>query len=255
VEWEGMRTMSKSKNNGVDPQHLVEEYGADSVRLFMMFKAPPEDSLEWSDEGVEGAARFMRRLWKVVFDHVSSLTPGVLPTFKPSELNDAQRELRRAAHEMVEKVTDDLGRRRVFNTAIAAVMELMNTLGRFTVSSTLDRAIVHETLELIVQVLAPIVPHACHALWQELGHPDPLIDRTWPKADEQALVRDSIQIPVQINGKLRAQIEVPADATEAEVKTAALSNEVVLKWIDPAAVKKTIFVRGKILNIVGQTRV
>ncbi len=254
VEWEGMRTMSKSKNNGVDPQHLVEEYGADSVRLFMMFKAPPEDSLEWSDEGVEGAARFMRRLWKVVFDHVSKLEAAGLPAFKASELSDAQRELRRATHETLEKVTDDIGRRRVFNTAIAAVMELMNTLGKFEVNSALDRAIVHETLELIVQMLSPIVPHACHALWQELGHSDTLIDRPWPKADPQALVRDSIQIPVQINGKLRAQIEVPADATEAEVKAAALSNEVVLKWIDPAAVKKTIFVRGKILNIVGQTR-
>jgi leucyl-tRNA synthetase len=220
----------------------------------MMFKAPPEDSLEWSDEGVEGAARFMRRVWKVVFDHVSSLDPKQLPTFKASDLNDAHRELRRAAHETLEKVTDDIGRRRVFNTAIAAVMELMNTLGKFEVSSALDRAIVHETLEIIVQVLSPIAPHTCHVLWQELGHPDPLIDRAWPKADPQALIRDSIQIPVQINGKLRAQIEVPADATEAEVKAAALSNEVVLKWIDPAAVKKTIFVRGKILNIVGQTR-
>jgi leucyl-tRNA synthetase len=254
VEWEGMRTMSKSKNNGVDPQHLVEEYGADSVRLFMMFKAPPEDSLEWSDEGVEGAARFMRRLWKVVFDHVSKLEPAGLPAFKGSDLSDAQRELRRAAHETLEKVTDDIGRRRVFNTAIAAVMELMNTLGKFEVNSALDRAIVHEALELIVQMLSPIVPHACHALWQELGHSDALIDRPWPKPDSQALIRDSIQIPVQINGKLRAQIEVPSDATEAEVKAAALSNEVVLKWIDPASVKKTIFVRGKILNIVGQTR-
>jgi leucyl-tRNA synthetase len=258
VEWEGMRTMSKSKNNGVDPQHLVEQYGADSVRLFMMFKAPPEDSLEWSDEGVEGAARFMRRLWKVVFEHVSKLEIAAgsngLPTFKAGELSDTQRDLRRAAHETLHKVTDDLGRRRIFNTAIAAVMELMNTLAKFEVGSPTDRAIVHETLELIVQMLAPIVPHACHALWQELGHTDALIDRHWPKPDPQALIRDSIQIPVQINGKLRAQIEVPADATEAEVKTAALSNETVLKWIDPAAVKKTIFVRGKILNIVGQTR-
>jgi leucyl-tRNA synthetase len=219
-----------------------------------MFKAPPEDSLEWSDEGVEGAARFMRRLWKVVFDHVATLDLQALPSINSNELNDAQRELRRAAHETLEKVTDDIGRRRVFNTAIAAVMELMNTLGKFEAQSPLDRAVVHETLEIIVQVLSPIVPHASHALWQELGHADPLIDRAWPKADPLALVRDSIQIPVQINGKLRAQIEVPADATEAEVKAAALSNEVVLKWIDPAAVKKTIFVRGKILNIVGQTR-
>src|SRR5690606_15001680 len=190
VDWEGMRTMSKSKNNGVDPQRLVSEYGADSIRLFMMFKSPPEDTLEWSDDGVEGAARFMRRLWRVVYEHVragdgsqataDSPKAGSAPTeacsLSSADLTDAQRALRRAAHATLAKVTDDIGRRRVFNTAIAAVMELMNTLSKFEDDSAAGRAIVQETLELIVQMLSPIVPHASQALWEALGHSgDPLI--------------------------------------------------------------------------------
>ncbi len=265
VEWEGMRTMSKSKNNGVDPQQLVSEYGADSVRLFMMFKSPPEDTLEWSDDGVEGAARFMRRLWRVVYEHVragdgsqataDSPKAGCAPTeacsLSSADLTDAQRALRRAAHATLAKVTDDIGRRRVFNTAIAAVMELMNTLSKFEDDSAAGRAIVQETLELIVQMLSPIVPHASQALWEALGHAgDPLIDRPWPKPDPAALVQDTIEIVVQVNGKLRGRVNVPAEATDDIVREAALQDANVQKWTEGKQIRKVIVVKGKLVNVV-----
>jgi leucyl-tRNA synthetase len=296
VVWEGMRTMSKSKNNGVDPQKLVAEYGADSVRLFMMFKAPPEDTLEWSDDGVEGSARFMRRLWRVIYEHVhtgaqSSPLPSPppfhgggdrqsapaasssplftdenrrsapsAPSSPPSSdgggqggglgLTEQQRALRHAAHATLAKVTDDIGRRRVFNTAIAAVMELMNTLAKFEDKSEQGRAIVQETLELIVQMLAPIIPHATHALWRELGHPDALIDRAWPEPDPAALVQDSLEIVVQINGKLRGRVTVPANASEDAVRETALADPQVHKWVEGKAIRKVIVVKGKLVNVV-----
>jgi leucyl-tRNA synthetase len=264
VEWEGMRTMSKSKNNGVEPTELIERFGADSVRLFMMFKAPPEDSLEWSDDGVEGAARFMRRLWRVVFEHLqkgsrpeapgasqSVSGPARAQSLAPGALTDAQRDMRRAAHATLAKVTDDLGRRRVFNTAIAAVMELMNTLAKFEDETPQGRAIVHETLELIVQMLSPIAPHITHALWQELGHGDePLITRAWPKPDPAALVQDTMEIVVQVNGKLRGRVSVGAQASDEEVRAAALADEAVQKWTEGKPVRKVIVVKGKLVNVV-----
>ncbi|MFL6548176.1 MAG: leucine--tRNA ligase [Povalibacter sp.] len=249
VEWEGMRTMSKSKNNGVDPQKLVAEYGADSIRLFMMFKAPPEDTLEWSDDGVEGAARFMRRLWRTVYEHVQAgATVGAQPV--ASTLTDAQRSLRRATHAALVKVTDDLGRRRVFNTAIAAVMELMNTLSKFEDTSPQGRAIVQETLELIVQMLSPIVPHAMHALWIALGHDDPLMDRAWPKPDPDALVQDSIELVVQVNGKLRSHIRVAPSADESLIRETALADASVQRWMEGKPARKVIVVKGKLVNVV-----
>jgi leucyl-tRNA synthetase len=248
VDYEGWTTMSKSKNNGVDPQQLVAEYGADSVRLFMMFKSPPEDSLEWSDDGVEGAARFMRRLWRVVYEHVQN--NGARPTVTlPVPTTDAQRAMRRAAHATLAKVTDDIGRRRTFNTAIAAVMELMNTLSKFDDRSEQGRAIVQETLELIVLMLAPIVPHATHALWQALGHSDPLIDHPWPKADPNALVLDTLEIPVQINGKVRGRVTIPADAADQDVLNAALAEPNVAKWIEGKPLKMWKYVKGKLLTM------
>jgi leucyl-tRNA synthetase len=250
VDWEGMRTMSKSKGNGVDPQKLVETYGADSIRLFMMFKAPPEDSLEWSDDGVEGAARFMRRLWRVVYEFVEKrgAGPSVTGQIENGQLNDEQRGFRRAVHATLAKVTDDLGRRRVFNTAIAAVMELMNTLAKFTDSSPIGQALVQEALELIVQMLSPIVPHAAHALWKELGHDDLLLSRAWPKPDPAALVQDSIEIVVQVNGKLRGRVNVAASAAEAEVREAALAE--VQKWLEGKTPKKVVVVPKKLVNVV-----
>ena len=267
VDWEGMRTMSKSKNNGVDPQRLVSEYGADSIRLFMMFKSPPEDTLEWSDDGVEGAARFMRRLWRVVYEHVErarGLGPGAraggkqdaglpahAPRPTPHTLTEAQRALRHAAHATLAKVTDDLGRRRVFNTAIAAVMELMNTLSKFEDDSPEGRAIVHETLELIVQMLAPIIPHATQVLWEALGHGgEALIDRPWPKPDPAALVQDTIEIVVQVNGKLRGRVKVSADAADDVVREAALKDGNVQKWTEGKPIRKVIVVKGKLVNVV-----
>jgi leucyl-tRNA synthetase len=246
VDWEGMRTMSKSKNNGVDPTTLVTQYGADSARLFMMFKAPPEDTLEWSADGVEGAARFMRRLWRMVWEHLQKGSAGAVDS---GSLSDQQRVIRRAAHATLVKVSDDLGRRRVFNTAIAAVMELMNGLAKFEDETGQGRAVRQEALELIVQMLAPIVPHVCHVLWQELGHTDALIDRAWPKPDPAALVEDSIEIVVQVNGKLRGRVTVDANASEAQITTAALADPHVQKWVEDKPVRRVI-VRGKLINVV-----
>ena len=248
VNYDGWTTMSKSKNNGVDPQQLVAEYGADSVRLFMMFKAPPEDTLEWSDDGVEGAARFMRKLWRVVYEHVQA-GPLPLDGGDRSQLTEPQRAMRRAAHATLAKVTDDIGRRRVFNTAIAAVMELMNTLAKFDDRSDTGRAIVQETLELVVQMLAPIVPHATHALWQALGHADPLIERRWPEPDASALVQDTLDIVVQINGKVRGRLSVAADADQDVVLAAALAEPGIHKWVEGKPMKMAKYIKGKLLTI------
>jgi leucyl-tRNA synthetase len=251
VEWQGMRTMSKSKGNGVDPTELVERFGADAIRVFMMFKAPPEDTLEWSDDGVEGSARFLRRLWRMVWEHLERGPVSRGPRQELVALSPAQREIRRMAHATVAKVTDDYGRRRVFNTAIAAVMELMNALQKFDDASEQGRAVRHETLELIVQLLAPIAPHICHTLWRELGHKDALIDHQWPHADPQALVQDSIEVVVQVNGKLRSKIEVRASADKDEISAAALADATIQKWIEGKPVRKVIVPPGgKLVNVV-----
>ena len=256
VECDGIGTMSKSKNNGVDPQRLVEQYGADTARLFMMFAAPPEQTLEWSDEGVQGAFRFMRRLWRAVYEHVRDAATehgfgaGSEPTLIVANLSAAQRDLRRIAHQTVVKVTDDLGRRRVFNTAIAAVMELLNALAKFEDRSVQGRMITQETLELTVLMLAPIVPHACHALWRALGHTGAVIDEPWPQSDPQALVQDSIEIVVQVNGKLRGRIAVSPQAEEAQIRAAALADPNVQRWIEGKTLRKVILVPGKLVNIV-----
>jgi leucyl-tRNA synthetase len=243
VTYEGWTTMSKSKNNGVDPQKLVNEFGADTARLFMMFAAPPELSLEWSDDGVQGAHRFMKRLWKAVYEHATGTMSG--------DGNDsARRDLRRLAHQTLAKVTDDYGRRRVFNTAIAAVMELINALGKFNDQSKQGRAVVQETLELIVIMLSPIVPHACHQLWKELGHTNALIDESWPKPDPAALVQDSIELVVQVNGKLRGRVTVPSAASKEQIEVAALADDNVQKWLDGKPPKKVIVVPGKLVNVV-----
>jgi len=248
VETSGIGTMSKSKNNGVDPQALVEQYGADTARLFMMFAAPPEQSLEWSDEGVEGAFRFMKRLWKAVHTHVQG-GPLAAPLDR-SALTPAQRDLRRQVHETLAKITNDIGRRRTFNTAIAAVMELMNALAKFEDRSAQGRAVQQEALEIVVLGLSPMVPHACHALWHELGHAGAVIDERWPQVDQDALVRDAIEVVVQVNGKLRGRVTVPSSADEAQVREAALADAGVQKYMDGKPVKKFVYVRGKLANVV-----
>ena len=239
--------MSKSKGNTVDPQALIEQYGADTARLFMMFAAPPEQSLEWSDAGVEGAHRFLKRLWKRVYSHVQLGTP---PALKVDELNDAQQAIRRQVHETVAKFSDDVGRRFTFNTAIASVMELLNALNRFDEGAPQDRAVVQEALEMAVRLLAPIVPHICHRLWQALGHETAIIDTAWPQADAAALSRNKIQIVVQVNGKLRARISVAAEAERKQVEEAALTDENVQRFIEGKGIVKIIVVPGKLVNIV-----
>ncbi|MCK0753904.1 leucine--tRNA ligase [Chromohalobacter japonicus] len=247
VEMGGIEKMSKSKNNGVDPQSMIDRFGADTVRLFMMFAAPPEQSLEWSDSGVEGAHRFLKRLWKLVADHLDAGTPATLDI---DALNDEQKTLRRKTHETIAKASDDIGRRTTFNTAIAAVMELVNAIGRFEDASPQGLAVTREALEACVLILAPIVPHACHALWQALGHETPVIDADWPVADEAAMVKDSVELAVQVNGKLRARLEVPAAADKAAVEAQALEAENVRRHTEGKTVRKVIVVPGKLVNIV-----
>jgi len=247
VQSGGVVTMSKSKKNGVDPQALVDEFGADTARLFTMFAAPPEQTLEWSDEGVQGAYRFIKRLWKAVHEHVLA---GPVPPLEKAQLDEAQRTLRRQAHHTLAKVSDDIGRRRTFNTAIAAVMELLNSLAKFPQAAPQDRGVAHEALEIAVICLSPIIPHATHALWRALGHSTALIDEHWPQVDAAALEQSSIQIVVQVNGKLRAHVTVPASAGDESLRAAALADPHVQKFIGGAQVRKVIVVRGKLVNVV-----
>ena len=238
--------MSKSKGNTVDPQTLIETYGADTVRLFSMFAAPPDQSLEWSDAGVEGANRFLNRLWKLVAVHVEA---GI--TAPASHAEGEAAELRRKVHETIAKVGDDVGRRYTFNTAIAAIMELVNALGRVEAApGNALQAVRQEALEAVVAMLAPIAPHICDALWRALGHEGLVMDAAWPTADEGALVRDTLTLVVQVNGKVRARIEVPADADRDTVAETALADENVIRHIDGQRIKKTIVVPGKLVNLV-----
>ena len=244
----GVTKMSKSKNNGIDPQVMIDKYGADTVRLFMMFAAPPEQSLEWSDSGVEGANRFLRRLWKQVHDHLQ--TGSDVPALDASALNADQKELRLKVHETIKKVSDDIERRQTFNTAIAAVMELLNSISKFVDVSDQGRAVMREALEAAIQLLSPIVPHVTHTLWQALGHQQDLLDAPWPVCDESALVRSSIEMVVQVNGKVRGKIEVAADADQDIILHTALAVENVQKFMDGKVIRKKIVVPGKLVNIV-----
>jgi leucyl-tRNA synthetase len=247
VESGGVVTMSKSKNNGVDPQALVDEFGADTARMFTMFAAPPEQTLEWSDEGVQGAYRFIKRLWKAVHEHVAA---GAAAVLDKRSLNDAQRGIRRQAHHTLAKVTDDIGRRRAFNTAIAAVMELLNALAKYPQHSPQDRSVMQEALDIAVLGLSPIIPHVTHALWRELGHRTALIDEPWPAVDAAALEQSTIELVVQVNGKLRARITVAVGADEKAVRDAALADPHVQKFAGTAAIRKVIVVPGKLVNVV-----
>jgi leucyl-tRNA synthetase len=240
--------MSKSKNNGVDPQALIERYGADTVRLFSMFAAPPEQSLEWSEAGVEGMARFLRRLWQLVRRHVEK---GPAPALQVDALTPEQRNLRRKLYETLRKVEDDYGRRYAFNTAIASIMELCNALARFEDDSPGGRAVMQEALELTVRMLNPVTPHIAHVLWQALGHPETLIeDLGWPVLDSSALARESVSIVLQIDGKLRGRIEAPADADASALERLALSHPVVQRQLGGRAAKRVIVVPGRLVNVV-----
>ncbi len=249
VESGGIGTMSKSKNNGVDPQRLVEEYGADTARLFMMFASPPTQTLEWADAGVDGAYRFLKRLWKQVYTHLQHGVVKINPTLHQS-LTPELKSLRCQLHQTITKVSDDLDRRHTFNTAIAAVMELMNGLAKNQGNDPASRNLMQEALENIVLLLSPIVPHICHELWRELRPGTELFDQPCPQADNAAMVQDEIKLIVQVNGKLRGEINVPKDAGKDAIEHAALTNEHVLKFIEGQAVKKIIVVPGRLVNIV-----
>jgi leucyl-tRNA synthetase len=247
VTHEGLAKMSKSEGNGVDPEGLVQRFGADTARLFIMFASPPEQTLEWSDEGVQGAWRFIRRLWTAVYEHVAA---GAPPALVPDVLTPPQRALRRAAHQALAKATDDIGRRRNFNTAIAAVMELLNAVQRFTDATPQGRAVRHEALKLATLMLSPITPHVCHILWQALGYTSAPIDERWPVPEKEALAQETHAIVVQVNGKLRAHISVPVSADEATVRAAALADDNVRRFVADRPVRRVIIVPGKLVNVV-----
>ncbi len=241
--------MSKSKGNTVDPQMLIDRYGADTVRLFVMFAAPPEQSLEWSDSGVEGAYRFLKRLWKAVSSFVNH-KPASPVRADLRNLDENQKAMRRQLHETIRKVTDDIGRRYTFNTAIAANMELLNALGKFNDESPEASAIRKETLEAIVRMLSPIIPHICEVLWNALGHEESVVKVSWPLVDQEALQQNTVHLVVQVNGKLRGTIAVAADACRDLVEETALGDLNVRRFIDGKGVKKVVVVPGKLVNIV-----
>lgn len=247
VEIGGTEKMSKSKNNGVDPQAMIDQYGADTCRLFMMFASPPDMSLEWSDSGVEGGSRFLRRVWRLAQAHISQ---GLISALDVAMLTNEQKEVRRAIHLAIKQASQDIGQNHKFNTAIAAVMTLMNVLEKAPQTTEQDRALMQEGLETVALLLAPITPHICHALWNELGHADAVIDARWPSVDESALVQDTLQIVIQVNGKLRGHIEVAAQASREDIEAAARTNENVLRFTEGLTIRKVIVVPGKLVNIV-----
>ncbi|MGH8750896.1 MAG: class I tRNA ligase family protein, partial [Burkholderiales bacterium] len=247
VEQGGIGTMSKSRNNGVDPQELIEEYGADTARLFMMFASPPEQTLEWSDAGVEGGYRFLKRLWKAVHEHI---TQGLTAAYGGGELSAELKALRRQLHQTVQKVGDDYGRRLQFNTAIAAVMEFLNALARLQDKSGTARSVAQEALEKVVLLLSPIVPHICHALWSELKPGTQLLEQAWPRADAAALVQDEIDLVLQVNGKLRGNMRVPRDSAPKAIEQLAVAHPSVQKYVEGQAIKKIVVVPGRLVNVV-----
>jgi leucyl-tRNA synthetase len=243
----GMEKMSKSKSNGVDPQAMIDRYGADTVRLFSMFASPPDQSLEWNDAGVEGASRFIKRLWKVCRGCTAYTANRALP----DSPDDQQRALRRKTHETIAKVSDDMDRRHTFNTAIAAVMELLNDVNRYDVRNAADEAVILEAVESAVLMLSPVIPHVCHTLWHALGHEaESVVDVLWPTLDETALVRDELNLVLQVNGKLRGRMTVAAGTSSADCEKQALADENVLRHTEGKTIRKVIVVPEKLVNIV-----
>ncbi len=247
VEIGAIEKMSKSKNNGVDPVHLVERYGADTVRLFSMFASPPDQSLEWSDSGVEGAFRFLRRLWFMSTGHIAA---GAVEALDVSSLDAEQKTLRRHVHDTIAKVSDDIGRRQTFNTAIAAVMELTNHLGRYEDRSPQSRAVLDEAWKAIVRLMAPITPHVCETLWEMLGETGSVVNTAWPGVDEAARERDMITLVIQVNGKLRARVELAPGSDKENAMFAAMAEPNVTRHTDGKTIRKVIHIADKLLNIV-----
>ncbi|MFQ3249842.1 MAG: leucyl-tRNA synthetase [Glaciecola sp.] len=251
VEHAGMIKMGKSKNNGIDPQAVIDVYGADTVRLFTMFAAPPEQTLEWIDSGVEGSNRFLRRFWRLANEHNELCeSKGKIPTLDLATLTKQQKALRREIHQTIEKVTDDLGRRQTFNTAVAKVMELLNSLQKAEMNDDQDIALQREGLMAMIQLLNPITPHICEELWNLLGGEGELQTSAWPQVDSSALVEDEKLIVVQVNGKVRAKMTVPADISSEDAQKEALAQENVQPFIEGKTLRKVIYIAGKLVNIV-----
>jgi len=241
--------MSKSMDNTIDPEEMINNYGADTVRLFMMFAAPPEQSLEWSDTAVNGAYRFLRKFWKIVLKRIDDIV-GIEAIDSDDVFNDSQKELRKITHKTIAKVSDDIGRRYTFNTAIAAIMKLFNDVSSYQIETDLDRKVVREALESMVLLLSPIVPHICNHLWIELGHKNAVVNESWPICNENLTVDDTLEIIIQVNGKLRARLNVAADTDEKILKELAFNDPKVAKFISDQKIKKTIIVPRKLINIV-----
>ena len=241
--------MSKSLGNTVDPEEMIQNYGADTVRLFMMFTAPPEQSLEWSDKAINGSYRFLKKLWKLIKTHEESIkdTPAISSN---DGFNENQNQLRRKTHQTISKVTDDIGRRYTFNTAIAAVMELVNEVSSFNVDNELDRQVAKEAIESILLLLSPIAPHICHQLWLDIKQAQPIIDADWPTFDPSLLKSKTSLVVIQVNGKLRSKLQVSASIDEDELKSMALSDEKVVRFIEGKEIKKVIVIPQKLVNIV-----
>ena len=240
--------MSKSKGNTIDPQVLIDRYGADTVRLFIMFASPPEQSLDWSDTGVEGAYRFLKRLWSAVQEHVADASAAI--AVDTATLTETQKAMRFKLHETITRVTDDYERRLTFNTAIAANMELLNSVSRYEDDSATGKAIRQEAFDSMVLMLAPIIPHICHRLWQDLGHADMIIDHPWPQVDTTALVQENIEMVIQVNGKLRGKMQIAADADRDSCEAAARANDQLQRFLGDDAIRKVIVVPGKLVNFV-----
>ncbi len=247
--------MSKSKNNGIDPQTLIDKFGADTIRLFVMFAAPPDQTLEWSDAGVEGAYRFIKRLWKIVYSHLSEKRERLLPATETLYVNlpaltNEQQKLRRKIHQTIAKVTDDIHHRHTFNTAISAVMEMLNHLHKFNAKTELDNLLIQEAIENAVLLLSPIIPHVCETLWSALGHEGMVCTANWPKTDKKALIENEKLIVIQVNGKLRSKITVAADVSKQQLESLALADEHAAKFTENKQIRKVIVVPGKLVNIV-----
>jgi len=242
--------MSKSKGNTVDPQEMISKYGADTARLFILFAAPPTQDLEWSDSGIEGAHRFINKLYRLVVAFITDTKTYETPSLVPSSLNNDQKKLRQKTHQSLKKVGDDIGRRHSFNTAIAAMMELNNTLSRFEDNSPQGMAVRQESIEIMLKALSPVIPHLCHHLWAALGNKEAMIDALWPKVDESALVQEDVQLVVQVNGKLRAKLVAPLDAERQSIQEMVLAEEGVTRFTEGKTILKFIIVPNKLVNVV-----
>jgi leucyl-tRNA synthetase len=242
--------MSKSKGNTVDPQEMIAKYGADTVRLFILFAAPPTQDLEWSDSGLEGAHRFVNKFYRLVSQFINDAETSNVAELDTRGLDKSQKDIRQKTHQALKKVGDDFGRRHSFNTAISTLMELNNNLSRFYDVSEQGMAVRKEAIEIMLKALNPITPHLSHHLWHCMGHDDAMIDVLWPEVDESALKQDEVQIVVQVNGKLRAQLMVPLGTDNQAIESLALNEENVVKFTEGMTVVKVVVVPNKLVNVV-----